>query len=109
MQLPVSELDTIRQLQLTNLNDFPIVPFLSISFTHHITILTKAKEWDERLFYIQYACDRKLNVDELETAIKRDLYHHQGEMPNNFLSTIPDHKQAYRAIQMRTLFFVNRK
>ena len=63
-QLPVSELDTIRQLQLTNLNDFPIVPFLSISFTHHITILTKAKEWDERLFYIQYACDRKLNVDE---------------------------------------------
>ena len=100
MQLPVSELDTIRQLQLTNLNDFPIVPFLSISFTHHITILTKAKEWDERLFYIQYACDRKLNVDELETVIKRDLYHHQGEMPNNFLSTIPDHKQAYRAIQM---------
>lgn len=99
-QLPVSELDTIRQLQLTNLNDFPIVPFLSISFTHHITILTKAKEWDERLFYIQYACDRKLNVDELEAAIKRDLYHHQGEMPNNFLSTIPDHKQAYRAIQM---------
>ena len=99
-QLPVSELDTIRQLQLTNLNDFPIVPFLSISFTHHITILTKAKEWDERLFYIQYACDRKLNVDELETVIKRDLYHHQGEMPNNFLSTIPDHKQAYRAIQM---------
>ena len=99
-QLPVSELDTIRQLQLTNLNDFPIVSFLSISFTHHITILTKAKEWDERLFYIQYACDRKLNVDELETVIKRDLYHHQGEMPNNFLSTIPDHKQAYRAIQM---------
>ena len=99
-QLSVSELDTIRQLQLTNLNDFPIVPFLSISFTHHITILTKAKEWDERLFYIQYACDRKLNVDELETVIKRDLYHHQGEMPNNFLSTIPDHKQAYRAIQM---------
>jgi hypothetical protein len=43
-------LKEIRQLQLTNLNDFPIVPFLSISFTHHITILTKAKEWDERLF-----------------------------------------------------------
>ena len=82
------------------MSNFPIAPFLSTSFTHHIPGLTKAKEWDERLFYIQYACDRKLNVDELETAIKRDLYHHQGEMPNNFLSTIPDHKQAYRAIQM---------
>lgn len=98
--LAVSDVDTIRQLQLTNLSDFPIVPFLSISFTHHITILTKAKEWDERLFYIQYACDRKLNADELEATIKKDLYHHQGEMPNNFLSTIPDYKQAYRAIQM---------
>ena len=99
-QLPVSDVDTFRQLRLTNLSNFPIVPFLSISFTHHITILTKAKEWDERLFYIQYACDRKLNVDELEATIKKDLYHHQGEMPNNFLSTIPDYKQAYRAIQM---------
>ena len=99
-QLPVSDVDTIRQLRLTNLSNFPIVPFLSISFTHHITILTKAKEWDERLFYIQYACDRKLNADELEATIKKDLYHHQGEMPNNFLSTIPDYKQAYRAIQM---------
>ena len=49
-QLPVSDVDTIRQLRLTNLSNFPIVPFLSISFTHHITILTKAKEWDERLF-----------------------------------------------------------
>ena len=82
------------------MSDFPIVPFLSISFTHHITILTKAKEWDEHLFYIQYACDRKLNADELEATIKKDLYHHQGEMPNNFLSTIPYYKQAYRAIQM---------
>lgn len=54
-QISKEEQDTIRQLQLTNLSNFPIVPFLSISFTHHITILTKAKEWDERLFYIQYA------------------------------------------------------
>lgn len=99
-QLPVSELDTIRQLQLTNLNDFPIVPFLSISFTHHITILTKAKEWDERLFYIQYAFDRKLSIEELEKVLKKDLYHHQGQIPNNFLVTIPEYKHAYRAIQM---------
>jgi hypothetical protein len=34
-QLPVSELDTIRQLQLMNLDNFPAVSFLSISFTHH--------------------------------------------------------------------------
>ena len=29
----------IRQLQLSNLLDFPLREFLSISFTHHIAIL----------------------------------------------------------------------
>ena len=92
--------DVIRQLQLTNLGQFPLVPFLSISFTHHITILTNAKEWDERLFYIQYAADNKVNAEDLEVLIKKDVYHHQGDIPNNFLATIPDYKQAYKAIRM---------
>lgn len=35
--------DEIRQLQLTNLPDFPVVAFLSISFTHHTTILSQVK------------------------------------------------------------------
>lgn len=51
-QIVDSKSNTIRQLQLTNLDGFPIVPFLSISFTHHITILTHAKEWNERLKWI---------------------------------------------------------
>ncbi len=95
-----SEVDTIRQLELTNLGNFPIVQFLSISFTHHIAILTQTKDRDERLFYIRYAADNNVNVEELQNAIKKDLYHHQGEMPNNFLATIPNYKQAYRVIQM---------
>lgn len=100
LQADGKEGDTIRQLQLTNLGTFPIVPFLSISFTHHITILTLAKDWGERLFYIQYAADNKVNVEELGSVITKDLYHHQGQIPSNFLATIPDYKQAYRAIQM---------
>ena len=95
-----NEQDVIHQLQLTNLGQFPLVPFLSISFTHHITILTNAKEWDERLFYIQYAADNKVNAEDLEVLIKQDIYHHQGDIPNNFLATIPDYKQAYKAIRM---------
>jgi hypothetical protein len=95
-----SETNTIRQLKLTNLNNFPIVPFLSISFTHHIAILANAKEWDERLFYIQYAANNKVTSDNLENVIRKDLYHHQGQIPNNFLAAIPDYKQAYRTIQM---------
>lgn len=99
-QVGDTDIDTIHQLRLMNLDNFPAVSFLSISFTHHIVIITHAKEWDERLFYIQYAFDRKLSIEELEKVLKKDLYHHQGQIPNNFLVTIPEYKHAYRAIQM---------
>lgn len=93
--------NTIRQLQLTNLPGFPIVEFLSISFTHHVTIFTYAKDFDERLFYIRYTHNNKPSVEYLEQIIrKQDLFHHQGVIPNNFLSSIPDYKQAFQAIQM---------
>ena len=32
--------------------------------------------------------------------MKDDLYHHQGQLPNNFKKTIPDQLQAYRTIMM---------
>ena len=90
----------IRQLQLANLPNFPLREFLSISFTHHIAILTKAKTYEERIFYMKYADGYKPTVEDLEKVIKQDLYHHQDKMPNNFLATIPDYKKAYRAIKM---------
>ena len=90
----------IRQLRLANLPDFPLREFLSISFTHHIAILAKAKAYEERIFYMKYADTYKPTVEDLEKAIMQDLYHHQDKMPNNFLATIPDYKQAYRAIRM---------
>ena len=93
--------DVIRQLQLANLPDFPLAEFLSISFTHHIRILENAKDTDERLFYIRYCHNYKPTTNDLPDLIKKqDLYHHQDRMPNNFLATIPDYKQAYRAIRM---------
>ena len=90
----------IRQLQLANLPNFPLREFLSISFTHHIAILTKAKTYEERVFYMKYADGYKPTVEDLEKVIKQNLYHHQDKMPNNFLTTIPDYKMAYRAIRM---------
>lgn len=93
--------NTIRQLQLANLSDFPLAEFLSISFTHHIRILENAKDIDERLFYIRYCHTYKPTTDDVLGIIKKqDLYHHRDRMPNNFLSTIPDYKKAYRAIRM---------
>ena len=91
----------IRQLQLANLPDFPIVEFLSIGFTHHIRILESAKTLEERLFYIRYCHEYKTNADELTGIIKKQRpFDHQDKLPNNFVQTLPNYKQAFRAMQM---------
>lgn len=92
--------NSIQALQITQLPDFPLVAFLSVGFSHHTTILSLAKTYEERIFYMQFAADYKVKVEDLEELIKSDLYHHQGDLPNNFKRTIPDQLQAYRAITM---------
>ena len=92
---------TIRQLQLANYRDFPIVEFLSISFTHHIRIIENTKNLEERLFYIRYCHNYKPTTEALPNIIKKqDLFHHQGSLPNNFVNSMPDYKQAFRTMQM---------
>lgn len=92
--------NAIRQLRLPKFSDFPIAAFLSISFTHHSTILTKVKDIEERKYYIQLCADLRLSNSELERKIAEDVFHNQGKIPNNFVQTIPDSKRAFRAIQM---------
>ena len=92
--------DEIHQLELINMPDFPVVAFLCISFTHHITILKEVKTYEERKFYIQYANDYKIKADDLEALMRDGLFNHQGDLPNNFKRTIPDKLLAYRAISM---------
>ena len=83
-----------------NLPDFPVVAFLSISFTHHIAILANVKSYEERKFYIQFAADYKVKTDELVELMKENFFSHQGSLPNNFRQTIPDQLQAFRANAM---------
>lgn len=80
--------------------DFPIAAFMSIGFSHHYAIVSKVKDIEQRKFYIQFAADTKAKVEDLEQLIDEDLFHHQGNLPNNFRRTIPSHLQAYRAITM---------
>ena len=88
--------DEIWQLQLPKEQVFPIEEFLSIGFTYHICILTKVKEFDERLFYIKRCAQEHYSVEALKRSLASDDFHHQGELPNNFLKTIPAAEQASR-------------
>lgn len=78
-----------------NLNDF-----LSISFSHHIEIIAKAKDTEERLFYIHQTLKNHWNKYSLRAHLEADDFHHQGTIPNNFKQTLPDSKQSLRAIEM---------
>ncbi len=80
--------------------DFPIAAFMSIGFSHHYAIVSKVKDLEQRKFYILFAADTKVKVEDLEQLIDDDLFHHQGQIPNNFKKNLPSQLQAYRAISM---------
>ena len=94
------ETNKLPSVQFTMASDFPISAFMNIGFSHHYAILSKVKDVEQRKFYIQFAADTKVKVEDLEKLIEDDLYSHQGDLPNNFRRTIPDQLQAYRAITM---------
>ena len=90
----------LASVQFTLDEGFPIAAFMSIGFSHHYAIVSKVKDVEQRKFYIQFAADTKVKVEDLERLIDDNLYARQGELPNNFRKTIPDNLQAYRAISM---------
>lgn len=78
--------------------DFNWADFVAIGFSHHIEILSKAKSLDARLFYIHESASRFWNKYTLRDYLKADLYNHRGILPNNFTNTIPNTKQALKAV-----------
>lgn len=73
--------------------------FAEIGFTHHMIILRQAKTIEERLFYIRHTHKNQWSKYRLSEMLKADLYHHQGELPNNFAKTMPDTRTALQAIE----------
>lgn len=74
--------------------------FAEIGFTHHMIILRQAKTVEERLFYIRHTYQNQWSKYRLSEMLKSDLYHHQGDLPNNFVKTMPDARTALQAIEM---------
>ena len=90
--------DSFWQSQLPNSTEALFDAFSSIGFTHHITIISKVKTIEERLYYIARCANEKFSVEELERCISADDYHHRGQLPNNFGETLSSSQQALKAI-----------
>ena len=74
--------------------------FFSISFSHHLEILSKATSLKERFFYIRETIANHWNKMTLRAQLEADIYHHSGKMPSNFSKTITETKQAMKALGM---------
>lgn len=72
--------------------------FLSIGFSHHTEIISKAKTLEARLFYIHECAIHYWSKYTLRDYLKANLYSHRGTLPNNFAQTLPDTKQALKAV-----------
>ncbi|WP_455633438.1 DUF1016 N-terminal domain-containing protein, partial [Parabacteroides sp.] len=55
--------------------------FLSIGFSHHTEIISKAKTLEARLFYIHECATRYWSKYTLRDYLKADLYSHRGTLP----------------------------
>lgn len=88
----------IRELQFTNSADFPIDDFFNVPFTHHTQILSKVKSQTERLYYIHRCAEEHMSVETLKKAMANDDYHHQSDIPNNFVATINKGELARKAV-----------
>lgn len=80
--------------------DLDLQDFFSLGFSHHNEILSQTKTLEERVFYIHQAATLCWDKYTLRDMLKADLFHHQAQMPNNFLRTLPKKQQALRAIEM---------
>ena len=98
----VSEINTKLLTHKGNgvLNDFSMDTFLSLGFTHHIIIIRKTESIAERIFYINQSVKNQWSKHILSAKIDANLYEHRGNMPNNFVKTIPDIRQSLKAIEM---------
>lgn len=100
LAVTTAKMECDGQLMVVPLVGVPIAAFFSIGFTHHIAILAGTKSLEERYYYIRLCHEQNLTVEELQKKISGDAFHNQGKMPNNFVSTIPEYKQAFRTIQL---------
>jgi len=92
-QQPVRQLakEQIVQVPLAQLEGPEIVqaPLAQITWYHHITLLDKVKDPDERLFYIQQTAENGWSRNVMVHQIESGLYKRKGAAVTNFEATLP--------------------
>lgn len=94
----IESIDIYHGLQLPNITEFPVEDFFRVPFTHHCRILEKAKELNERYYYIHRCAEEHMSVDQIKKVLANDDYNHKDKIPNNFAATLSKSELARKAV-----------
>lgn len=75
-----------------NKNEFVQVSLAQITWYHHISLLTKVKDLNEKAFYINETAKNQWSRDVMLMQIKSGLYQREGKAVNNFKNTLPEYQ-----------------
>jgi len=78
-------------LALSN-TEFVQVPLAQITWYHHISLIAKVKEQNERAFYIIETAKNEWSRDLMLLQIESKLFERNGKAINNFKHTLPDYQ-----------------
>ena len=99
-QLPTDDLNEeflIRQTATGELENEFVTMFFKNSVTHHCTILSYAKNIEERIFYIQKTATKFWNNTTLKHHLKSNLDQRQGKLTHNFQTTLSENSFRQKA------------
>ena len=92
-------LDTLISNRQPSADDLTADEFTALGFSLHMEILSKAKSWDERKYYIRQAAANHWDKYTLRKHLQDDDFHHVGRLPNNFSTAISDRRRALQTLQ----------
>lgn len=96
----IESIDIYHSLSFPDTVSFPVEDFLHTPFTHHIRIIEKIDNINERYYYIHRCANEYLSVEALKRLFKEDAYHNQQQIPNNFTTAKISAKEARKAVMM---------
>lgn len=99
LETAVAKIDSyIIELPVLSSQIISLSTFLSVAYSLHLLILSKVKDLEERIYYINKVAEYNYTRTELAASIKNDDYHTQGALPNNFNKALSSSTQAFKAI-----------
>ena len=95
LQVPLAKIqdNPIWQVSLAKLmeegKEFVQIPLTQITWYHHISLIPKVKDMEERAFYILATAQEGWSRDVMLLQIAHDCIHAKGNSINNFDKTLP--------------------